>query len=44
MFTPDLIVAFFALTFLEVILGIDNVLFISIFSNRFPEETQKKTH
>ena len=42
MFTPDLIVAFFALTFLEVILGIDNVLFISIFANRFPEETQKK--
>ena len=42
MFTPDLIIAFLTLTFLEVVLGIDNVLFISIFANRFPEEKQKK--
>jgi len=42
MFTPDLIIAFLTLTFLEVVLGIDNVLFISIFANRFSEEKQKK--
>ncbi len=42
MFTPDALIAFLTLTFLEIILGIDNVIFISILANRFPEEKQKK--
>jgi len=42
MFTPDLIFAFLTLTFLEVILGIDNIIFISILASRFPEADQKK--
>ena len=42
MITPDLIVAFLTLTFLEIVLGIDNIIFISILANRFPIEKQKK--
>ena len=42
MFTPDLIFAFLTLTFLEIILGIDNIIFISILASRFPETDRKK--
>ena len=42
MFTPDLILAFLTLTFLEIILGIDNIIFISILASRFPETERKK--
>ena len=42
MITPDLIIAFLTLTFLEVVLGIDNIIFISILSSRFPIEQRKK--
>lgn len=42
MITPDLIVAFLTLTFLEIVLGIDNIIFISILANRFPVDKQKK--
>ena len=42
MFTPDLIFAFLTLTFLEVILGIDNIIFISILASRFLEAYRKK--
>lgn len=42
MITPDLIVAFLTLTFLEVILGVDNIIFISILAGRFPVEKRKK--
>ena len=42
MITPDLVVAFLTLTFLEIVLGIDNIIFISILANRFPIEKQKK--
>ena len=42
MFTPDLILAFLTLTFLEIILGIDNIIFISILASRFPEADRKK--
>lgn len=42
MITPDLIIAFLTLTFLEVVLGVDNIIFISILSGRFPEEQRKK--
>jgi predicted tellurium resistance membrane protein TerC len=40
--TPDLIIAFLTLTFLEVVLGVDNIIFISILSGRFPIEQRKK--
>jgi len=42
MITPDLIIAFITLTFLEVVLGVDNIIFISILSWRFPVEQRKK--
>ncbi len=35
-------VALLTLTFLEIVLGVDNIIFISIVSNRLPEESQKK--
>ena len=42
MLTPDLIIAFLTLTFLEIVLGIDNIIFISILAGRFPEDIRKK--
>ena len=42
MITPDLVVAFLTLTFLEIVLGIDNIIFISILANRFPVDKQNK--
>lgn len=42
MITPDLIIAFLTLTFLEVVLGVDNIIFISILSGRFTVEQRKK--
>jgi len=39
---PDTWVAFLTLTFLEVVLGIDNIIFISIATNKLPEHQQKK--
>ncbi len=35
-------IALFTLTFLEVVLGIDNIIFVSIISNRLPKEKQGK--
>jgi len=40
--TPDVIIAFLTLTFLEVVLGIDNIIFISILASKFPEKNRKK--
>ncbi|NNJ89861.1 MAG: TerC family protein [Eudoraea sp.] len=40
--SPDAWVALLTLTFLEIILGIDNIVFISIAANRLPEKDQKK--
>jgi len=40
--TPDIIIAFLTLTFLEVVLGIDNIIFISILASKFPEKNRKK--
>lgn len=42
LFTADALVAFITLTFLEIILGIDNVIFISIVTGKLPEEQRKK--
>ena len=38
----DAWVALLTLTFLEIILGIDNIIFISISANKLPEEQRKK--
>ena len=35
-FTPDLIAVFLTLFVLEIVLGVDNVIFISILSSRLP--------
>ncbi len=42
MFTVDAIVALLTLTFLEIVLGIDNVIFISIVTGKLPEQQRKK--
>jgi predicted tellurium resistance membrane protein TerC len=39
---PDAWVALLTLTFLEIILGIDNIIFISIVTGKLPEEKRKK--
>ena len=38
----DTWVALLTLTFLEIVLGIDNIIFISISANKLPEEQRKK--
>lgn len=40
---PDTWVALLTLTFLEIVLGIDNIIFISLVAGKLPEEKQKKT-
>ncbi|MCR2782992.1 MULTISPECIES: TerC family protein [unclassified Microbacterium] len=40
--TPDLIAVFFTLFVLEVVLGVDNVIFISILASKLPVEQQAK--
>ncbi len=40
--SPDAWVALLTLTFLEIVLGIDNIIFISIASSKLPEKQQKK--
>jgi predicted tellurium resistance membrane protein TerC len=42
-FTADGILALVTLTFLEVVLGVDNVIFISILSGKLPPAEQPKT-
>lgn len=39
---PEVWVSLLTLTFLEIVLGVDNIIFISITSNRLPEEQQPK--
>jgi predicted tellurium resistance membrane protein TerC len=39
---PDAWVALLTLTFLEIVLGVDNIIFISIASSKLPKEEQKK--
>lgn len=38
----DTWIALLTLTFLEIVLGIDNIIFISIATNKLPKEQQKK--
>jgi len=42
LFTIESLIALLTLTLLEVVLGIDNIIFISIVSNKLPSENQKK--
>lgn len=39
---PDVWIGFLTLTFLEIVLGIDNLIFISILSNKLPETLRAK--
>lgn len=41
-FTTDNIISFLVLVVLEIVLGIDNVIFVSIILNRLPEALRKK--
>lgn len=40
--TLDSLVAFLTLSFLEIVLGIDNIIFISILSNKLPQSQRRK--
>ena len=40
--SPDAWIALLTLTFLKIILGIDNIIFISIVAGKLPEEQRKK--
>lgn len=40
--TPDLIAVFFTLFVLEIVLGVDNVIFISILASKLPREQQAR--
>ena len=42
LFTSDSIISFLILVILEIVLGIDNVIFVSIIINRLPVEKHKK--
>ena len=39
---PDTWIALLTLTFLEIVLGIDNIIFISIVTGKLPEQTRKR--
>ena len=40
--SPEAWIALVTLTFLEIVLGVDNVIFISILAGKLPAEQQKK--
>src|SRR5215218_1773225 len=42
LFAPSSLVAFVALTALEIVLGVDNLVFIAILTGRLPEERRAK--
>lgn len=42
LFTSESIISFFVLVILEIVLGIDNVIFVSIIMNRLPEADHKR--
>ncbi len=42
LFTSEALMAFITLSFLEVVLGIDNIIFISLLTNKLPRENQAK--
>lgn len=42
LFTPEALISILMLTFMEIVLGIDNIIFISLESNKLPKSEQKK--
>ena len=44
LFSADALVALITLTFLEIVLGIDNVIFISIVTGKLPQDQRKKAN
>ena len=42
LFSAESLVSFLVLVILEVVLGIDNVIFVSLILNRLKEENRKK--
>ena len=40
--SPDSLIALLTLTVLEIVLGVDNIIFISILSGKLPKEKQNK--
>src|SRR5258706_4783240 len=42
LFTSESIISFFILVILEIVLGIDNVIFVSIIINQLEEKNEKK--
>jgi len=42
LFQPETYISLVTLTFLEIVLGIDNIIFISIITDRLPKENQKR--
>jgi len=40
---PETYISLFTLTLLEIVLGIDNIIFISIVTNKLPQQDRKKT-
>lgn len=42
LFTPEALISLLTLTIMEVVLGVDNLVFVSIVSSRLPKEQQKK--
>ena len=40
--STQVIMSFLTQTFLEIVLGVDNIIFISITSGRLPEKKRKK--
>jgi predicted tellurium resistance membrane protein TerC len=41
-FTPETLIAFFTLVVLELVLGVDNVIFISILAGKLPKQDQQR--
>lgn len=41
--TTDALISFVTLTLMEIVLGVDNIIFISILTGKLPEEKQNKT-
>ena len=39
-FSPELLIAFLTLFVLEIVLGVDNVIFISILASKLPQKQQ----
>src|SRR5687768_1895037 len=43
LFTPEALISLVTLTFMEIVLGIDNIIFISIVAGKLPADKQART-